>query len=512
MLSRYQKIFIVNSLAGWVNKVFQIVYMVILTPVILSSLGVEKYGAWLLVGQFITYITMLDLGVGSSIARYYARYMAQDDALSNKYLYSTSRFILVMVGIVAFLITWFIRNGIASFYDVGESMSHDFITSLVLYGLCLSVTLSFYVFIGILQAYHKLYYVDFAHSISLLANFLGVLCLKFLGQITLTNLALVVLVSEIFRYLLMLIFARNLSAGVTKFSFKHVKWEMTKKIYSLGIASFLYSSLNTIRMQLPITLVGKVLGLSMVPVISIPLQILGNIGALASRPGTILTAVSSELDAVDKKGKIEFLNIEIARLLLFVTFAGALLIVFFSRPILTLWLKGNIDKDSLLLLSTSLSIMAVPFFVFVSLAGIKNSLMATGQHFRVVLTTTAITGGCFCLFFVLMGNVINVAYIISITSLAIGLYFVYQFSCYLNKSFLYILGSIFLRPLCFIILLVISFWLVKSLLSSELLKILSFCIMAILYLVLTMERKQRAEIWSMMSGFRIPPSERFEHK
>ena len=500
MSKSYKKIFVVNSLAGWGSKIFQILCMLILTPLLLSGLGKERYGAWILVGQLAAYLMMLDLGVSSSIARYYARHMAEEDILSNKHLYSTATFILSSVGFVVILISWFARNYVAYFYEVEASIYRDFTVALVLSGLCLAVTLPFRVFMGILQAYHKLYYVDLSIFISSLVKFIGIIYLNYFWHWSLTNLAYILLVSEFSKYLLMSVFVKHLSGAVTNFSFEYVSWKMTSKIYSLGIASFFSSLLKTVRQQAPITLVGKVFGLGMVPVISIPLSVLRNVGALIGRIGTVFTAVSSELDAVGKKDRIASLNIEVTRLLLSVTFAGALLIVFFSQSVLSLWLRDNIDKNSLVLISKSLSILVMPYFIYVSMTGLSNTLMATGHHFRIVTATAVIILICFPFFFVFMDNVINVSYIISVTLLIMSFYLVYQFSCYLDKSFRYVFGSIFYRPLCFGMLLVLSFWPIRRFLGSELIEILFFCVMAIVYFALTVEQKHRGLILTTL-GF-----------
>lgn len=498
MFSDYKKTFIVNSLSGWGGKIFQIAYAIIVTPLLLSGLGKERYGAWVLVGQLVTYLVMLDLGVGSSVARYYARHISTNDTLSNKHLYSTTQLILALVGVAVFIISCLIRNGLADFYSIQQSIYKDFTTALILSGFCLAATLPCRVFNGILQAHHKLYCIDLAIFISSSVRFLAIIWLTLYESLNLTNLALILLAAEVLKYLIMSVMVRRLSTSAIGFSFKMVKWDMTKKIYSLGIASFLSSLLKTIRLQVPITIVGTVMGAAMVPIISIPLSLLSNVGALAGRIGTIFTAVSSELDAVGKKDRIESLNIEVTKLLLLITFAGGLLITFFAYPILNLWLKDSIDKNTIAMMSRSLLVMAVPYFVLVSLTGIKNTLMATGYHFSVALFTAVITCGCFSLFFVSPNRVINVAYIIAVTVLLISLSYVYQFSCYMDKSFWYVCKKIFFRPTSFGVLLAVSFWVVRGQFDSELPRLLCFCMMAVLAATLTAEHKQRRLIFNIL--------------
>ena len=52
----------------------------VVTPVLVSGLGLTRYGLWALVGVLVNYFGLLDLGVGSSFIRFLAYHHARDDA------------------------------------------------------------------------------------------------------------------------------------------------------------------------------------------------------------------------------------------------------------------------------------------------------------------------------------------------------------------------------------------------------------------------------------------------
>lgn len=79
---------------------------IILTPFIIRQLGNDEYGLYTLIGAFVGYIAVLDLGLGNAIVRFIAKYRAEQDRegeenfLANTFLvYSLISVAIVLVGI-----------------------------------------------------------------------------------------------------------------------------------------------------------------------------------------------------------------------------------------------------------------------------------------------------------------------------------------------------------------------------------------------------------------------------
>ncbi len=61
------------------GRIWFLVLSIVLTPYILSRLGDEEYGIWVLVGSFVMYVGLLDFGFATSFVKHVAEYDARGD-------------------------------------------------------------------------------------------------------------------------------------------------------------------------------------------------------------------------------------------------------------------------------------------------------------------------------------------------------------------------------------------------------------------------------------------------
>ncbi|MDH3360559.1 MAG: hypothetical protein OEL55_06775, partial [Desulfobulbaceae bacterium] len=59
----------INAASNWIAMVIQILIGFFLTPFVISHLGQSGYGIWVLIGSFIGYYGLLNLGVGAAVTR-----------------------------------------------------------------------------------------------------------------------------------------------------------------------------------------------------------------------------------------------------------------------------------------------------------------------------------------------------------------------------------------------------------------------------------------------------------
>lgn len=96
---------IISYLTLGLGNVISIVY----TPFMLSTLGESEYGIFTLVNTIISYIYLLDMGLGNAIIRYNSKYMAENDKENLQkvngmflLLYSFIAIIGVIIGIILY--------------------------------------------------------------------------------------------------------------------------------------------------------------------------------------------------------------------------------------------------------------------------------------------------------------------------------------------------------------------------------------------------------------------------
>ena len=78
-LKTSQKI-IRNTVFNTIGHIWGLLVSLCLIPYIISKIGMERYGVWVVIGVGIGYLSLLDIpGIGSAFAKYIAEYFARKD-------------------------------------------------------------------------------------------------------------------------------------------------------------------------------------------------------------------------------------------------------------------------------------------------------------------------------------------------------------------------------------------------------------------------------------------------
>lgn len=93
-----------GAILSYVSMFLSNAISIFLTPFIINSLGKSEYGLYTLIGTFVTYVAILDFGLGNSITRYVAKYRAEDDKAKESNLISISLIIYGAIGLLAIIV------------------------------------------------------------------------------------------------------------------------------------------------------------------------------------------------------------------------------------------------------------------------------------------------------------------------------------------------------------------------------------------------------------------------
>src|SRR5580700_5143913 len=94
-----------NAGSNYLLAVVMALVALVTTPILTGHLGPQKYGIWILVGSTIAYLELLDLGLGGAVVSFVARLSAAGDEDGLDRTMSTSFFVLVALGLGAFVVT-----------------------------------------------------------------------------------------------------------------------------------------------------------------------------------------------------------------------------------------------------------------------------------------------------------------------------------------------------------------------------------------------------------------------
>jgi O-antigen/teichoic acid export membrane protein len=73
---------------------------ILITPYIIKMLGDSEYGLYTLIGAFVGYLSILDLGLNNAIVRYVAQYRVQNDKKGEENFLAVSLLIYMVIGVL----------------------------------------------------------------------------------------------------------------------------------------------------------------------------------------------------------------------------------------------------------------------------------------------------------------------------------------------------------------------------------------------------------------------------
>lgn len=99
-----------GALLSYIKVILTNVIGLVLTPFIIKSLGDAEYGLYTLIGAFVGYISLMDLGLNNTIIRFVAKYRAENDKKGEENFLSTTMLIygtisifVVIIGVILYL-------------------------------------------------------------------------------------------------------------------------------------------------------------------------------------------------------------------------------------------------------------------------------------------------------------------------------------------------------------------------------------------------------------------------
>ena len=141
-----------NSIFRNVQFFIMVIVTFLMTPFIVQSLGDRYYGFWTLVGTFMGYYGLLDLGLSSAVARYVSQALGKDDFKSMSAIASTSFGLFTAISALALLVTLIVVSACPLFIKNPEEVAL-FRKVFLLMGMTVAIGFPFRVFGGILTSF-----------------------------------------------------------------------------------------------------------------------------------------------------------------------------------------------------------------------------------------------------------------------------------------------------------------------------------------------------------------------
>ncbi len=355
-----------NSGAWAIN----IILTLITTPFILHKLTVEGYGIYTLLLGLVAYYNLLDLGISQGVVKYVAEYEAKRDYAKINVLINIALWIQTCTGLFGSVTLIAFAEPILRLLKVPPSYFSD--TKSGLYAIAggffftmLSITLSS-VLMG-LQRY------DVTSKVNIISNSLLTIVIVvalFMGA----GLREVVYLITTSAIIVFIAYLWSVKQNLPRWQFFFPK-EGNLFLELFQFSGFLFMSRisSTFGEYIVRFIVGFLLGPAAVTFYIIPWKLLIAIGGLLSSAAAVIFPYASEVSALEDKMRIQKTFVEASRVYASCSIPLHLILIAFSKPILTIWMGTDFAEKgwfvlSLLAFSTLLgSLSTVPNLITMGL-------------------------------------------------------------------------------------------------------------------------------------------------
>lgn len=242
------------------------------TPYMLRMMGQSEYGLYSLVSSVISYLTVLDLGLGNAVIRYTAKYRAEGKQTEQYEMFGMFLILYLIIGVVALF------AGMALYFNV-DTMFGDTMTPMeldkarimmLLLVFNLAFTFPMSIFGSIITAYERFVFPRVVNIIRIVMNTVIMICLLHMGYKAIA----MVVVQTIFNVLTLVInyiyCKRRLKI---KMYFRKFQWGFLKEVAVYSFWIFLNVIMDRIYWSTGQFVLGAKVGTAAVAVFAVAIQL-----------------------------------------------------------------------------------------------------------------------------------------------------------------------------------------------------------------------------------------------
>ena len=167
-----------GTLLAYVQLAINVVVGVVYTPIMLHYLGDSEYGVYSVATAVISFLTMLDLGFGQTLVRFYVKYRAEGREEKARECAGAFLLLYLVLGAVAFAIGTVLSRAFLPLlfgqkFTAGELSILRQVLSVLIINLALSLPLS--VFSSLITAHEEFVFAKLANILSTILTYGGIL-------------------------------------------------------------------------------------------------------------------------------------------------------------------------------------------------------------------------------------------------------------------------------------------------------------------------------------------------
>ena len=333
------------------------------TPYMLRMMGQSEYGLYSLVASVISYLTVLDLGLGNAIVRYTAKFRAEGKITEQYEMFGMFLVLYIVIGVVAFVAGLGLYFNVDSLFGATMTVEELYKARIMMLFLIsnLAVTFPMSIFGSIINAYEHFVFPKIVNIVRVILNTVIMICLLKMGY----KAVAMVILQTIFNILTLVInFVYCKYKLKIKIFFRNFKWGLLKEVAIYSFWIFLNVIMDRIYWNTGQFVLGTFVGTTAVAVFAIAIQLEHiYIQFSTAISGLFLPKITSMVVCDDNKREISNLFIRTGRIQYIVIVMILTGFIIFGRDFINLWV-GTGYEDTY--------IITIMFFVSLLIPLIQN--------------------------------------------------------------------------------------------------------------------------------------------
>ena len=329
--------FVHNVIWGWLGVGVNIVIGVVLSPIIIRRLGVERYGVWVLLFSTIEYVRMLDLGFRTAIVNAVARLRTREDWDGVNRTVVTATLYFVVVAAICFGLVVALREPFIALFNIPAPLQPEARTLIGLVAAAVTLRFAFTPIPSTLEACQRFDLVNRAYISALVFRSTGSILVLLLGY-GIVAMAYVVLLAQIGETVWNIISVRRV-LPTFRASPSLVQRDALSTMFGYARHSAVMSAANMVCLQAPTTVLGYLRGPIEVGFFALPNRLLMYITEAVAKVSDVTSSVTAALHEARDQERIWRLAVMTNRHCFALFLPAAIFLAVYATPLLAVWIS-----------------------------------------------------------------------------------------------------------------------------------------------------------------------------
>jgi len=355
MISR-RRIFSSSALRG-IDVVVQILCTLWITPLLVHTLGGERYGLWVTVLTLVSYLDIFDLGLTSAVTRYVSRALGRNDQAAAGETVRAAFSVLLGIGLGCLVLVGALV-AVAPFLLRDSAAAGPVRGIVAILGTIVALSFPLRVFAGVLEAFVRYEYTTGA---SILRTVLTTAALWWAlasgGDLIL--IVSVVATGGLFQRALNYLFARRVFPAMRLLPLG-ATGEARRELFSYGGKNFAMKLVDVVRFRIDNLVIASGVGVAPAGIYSIGMSLIRYYRELIDCLGSVMMPVFSRAESVGNRDELRAQLSAMTRLCACVAMLIGGGIVLYADLFIEWWLGPGFDHHASYLVAL---ILAGPFII-----------------------------------------------------------------------------------------------------------------------------------------------------